>query len=113
LVPIVLLIYIVKQNESIRQRYQRWYTVSVQITIILNRKPTVPKKEGEEGDEDLSSRIGRSDRNLVKKHLRFEEFHDSRVIASHPSGRNFANHEYSIYNEDPYLDDNEDDKGKK
>jgi hypothetical protein len=110
LVPIVLLIYIVQQNESIWQRYQRWYTVSVQIIIILNRKPTAPKIEG---DEDLSSRIDRSDRNLVKKHLRFEEFHDSRVIASHPSGRNFANHEYSIYNEDPYLDDNEDDKGKK
>lgn len=81
--------------------------------IILNRKPTAPKTEGEERDEDLGSRIDRSDRNLVKKHLRFEESNDRRVIASHPSGRNFANHEYSIYNEDSHLDDNEDDKGKK
>lgn len=80
--------------------------------FIFNRKPKAAKTEEEEEEEEISTRVDRSDKNLVKKHLKFDEFHDSRVIESHPSGRNFANHEFHIYTEDPYLEDNEDDKGK-
>lgn len=81
--------------------------------FIFNRKPKAAKTEEGEEEEEIWTRVDRSDKNLVKKHLKFDEFHDSRVIESHPSGRNFANHEFHIYTEDPYSEDNGDDKGKK